>query len=176
MTRSAGLAWSRSCAAVCALMAVGAALCGPAAALASHRCHAADLQLVSVRRHATGTVTYWDFALQSEGTGACHLSGYPKVQLLGRHGSRLSDRFVRVTTARVRTVTLRRRRPAFFTIVYAPGTRCGVDHHYAFGVTAVPPGTTRRLTVLRRRFSVCDAPVGGKLGLFPIRARLDGAQ
>jgi hypothetical protein len=176
MTRSAGFGWSRLCAALCALLAVGAAICGPAEASASHRCLAGDLQLISVRWHETGAVAYWDFALRNVGARACHLRGYPRVHLLGRHGRQLSDRFVRITTARVRIVTLRHRRLAFFTIVYAPGTRCGVDHYFAYGLTAVPPGATRRLTVPRRRFSLCDAPVGGKLGLFPIRTSLGGPQ
>jgi hypothetical protein len=174
MSRVGGPGWSRVFVALCALLAIGSTACRPAEASASHRCVAGDLRLSSVRLHATATVTYWDFALRNVGARACRLRGYPTVHMLGRHGTQLSGRFVRVTTARVRIVTVRRRGAAFFTVLYAPGAPCRADHYYAYGLTAVPPGATQRLTAPRRRFSVCAAPVGGRPGVFPIRATLVG--
>jgi hypothetical protein len=158
------------CATALAIMAFPAATAANAST--SHRCSAASLRLTSVRLHPTATVTYWDFAIRTVGSGGCRMRGYPSVRLLGRRGKPLPDRFTRVQT-QVRTVTVRTRRAAFFTVLYAPGRRCPRDHHDAYGLTAVPPDTAGALTVSRRRFAVCDTTVGGKPNISPVRSRLN---
>jgi hypothetical protein len=144
-----------------------------AQASVSHSCLASNLGLTSIRLRATATVTYWDLAFRNVGSRSCRLRGYPKVHLLGRRAKPLHDRFSAVTTD-VRNVTLRRRRVAFFTVLYVPGAHCGRDHHYAYGLAAAPPGATRSQNVMRSRFAVCDASVGGRPNISPIRPHLNG--
>jgi hypothetical protein len=135
-------------------------------------CPTRDLQLSSVRHNLTPTVTYWDLALRDVGSESCHLRGYPMVHLMGPNARPLADRFRRVMT-RVRIVTLRPGRAAFFTVLYVPGVRCGVDRHYAFGLTVVPPGGGAGKSLTRRKFAVCDTSAGGRPNVSPLRSRLN---
>jgi hypothetical protein len=157
-----------------ALLTVAAAGRQAHAASTSPLCSAADLRLSLVRSHSAATVTYWDLVLRNSGPKTCRLRGYPTVHLLGPHGAPLPIRIARVIGVPVRIVTVPPGHRAYFTVVYVPGRRCGQDRHYAYGLTAVPPGSVRALVIHRHRYAICAASAGGRPDVYPLRPRLGG--
>lgn len=137
-------------------------------------CSTSHLLLSSVRILGAAGHIIWDLALKNTGSTSCSVRGYPSVKLLNRRGrATLSARHARGFA--VKTVILHSGRRAFFTVNLAAAGPCLPHSFTAYGLQVVPPGNAHGWSLHHRAMALCSVRLGGRPGVTPVRASLNGS-
>jgi hypothetical protein len=97
------------------------------------------------------------------------LRGFPRVQLLNKHGKAIHTHVRHVTGFKVRTVTVAPGKRAFFTFRFTDGAFCLPHHFFAYGLRVFPPRQGKGLLLLHGKMDVCS----NSAGVYPIRPKLN---
>jgi hypothetical protein len=110
---------------VAAIAVVGAGLAAPSGGLGAGppKCFSSQLALKFVSFQGATGGRFWEMAFKNTST-TCTLRGFPKVQLLDKHGHAIHKPVGHWTLVPVKTVRLARNKLAFFVFRYTDGGFC----------------------------------------------------
>ncbi|MEO6393216.1 MAG: DUF4232 domain-containing protein [Pyrinomonadaceae bacterium] len=111
------------------------------------QCNGPDLSLVQIDSGIEmGGIAWWDYAFKNQGSSACTLNGFPRVQLLNARGQVVHSKMVQNEDATPASVTIEPKQQAQFRLRYNNGSRGRKGTHCLASVSRLriqAPGTTR---------------------------------
>lgn len=123
------------------------------------QCSGSDLSLVQVDSGIEmGGIAWWDYAFKNNGSSACTLNGFPRVQLLNTRGQVVHSKLMQNEEATPAAVTIEPSQQAQFRLRYNNGSRGGKGHPCPASVSRLriqAPGTTRWFN-RQDKIDLCD--------------------